>query len=82
MKSLKLTPAMEWRWVGRCQLRCFWRTECSVRQRPWVEPQISADAVGAGETAKGHGIEPLAREAGIAYAIEMINAGAVERHRQ
>ena len=38
--------------------------------------------MGAGKAAEGHRIETLAGEAGIAHAIEVVHAGAVERHRQ
>ena len=38
--------------------------------------------MGTSKATKGHGIEPLPREAGIANAVEAIDAGAVERHRQ
>ena len=36
--------------------------------------------MGAGETAEGHRIEPLARETGIPHAVEIFHSGAVERH--
>ena len=54
----------------------------SGRQRPRIQPQIGADAVGAGEAAEGNRVEPLAGEAGIANAVEAADAGAVEGHRQ
>ena len=54
----------------------------SIRQRPGIESQVGADAVGAGEAAEGHGVEALAGKAGITHAIEAAHARAVERHRQ
>jgi hypothetical protein len=38
--------------------------------------------VAAGITTKGNCIEPLTREAGIAYAVKVFQAGAIKRHRQ
>jgi hypothetical protein len=71
-------------WLAVAAARAFgqggdWR---SGRQRPGIEPQIRPDAVGAGEAAEGHGIQPLAGEARIAHAIQAPDAGAVEGHRQ
>ena len=54
----------------------------SIRQRPKIEPQIRPNAVSTGEAAEGHGVESLAGEAGIAHAVEAVDAGAVEGHRQ
>lgn len=61
---------------------CQHRPTASSRQGPGVGPQVGADAVGAGEPADGHGVEPLAREAGVAHAVETAHAGADERQRQ
>ena len=47
-----------------------------------MESQLGADAVGAGKTTAGHGVEALAGEAGIAQAVGAADAGAVEGHRQ